>query len=311
MDTVPNLYQYEKQKWDLIKENKDRSFKELFEGEEKLNSKGTYLHISESVEIEVPTIDENKALENINSDFQLIKGVGPKTEEKLRNKGLKNFYDLRDKGVYEEYVNKIIEEIESLNIESLHDRVKRWHSLSHPLNYHLMGLIDLDKVLFFDIETLGLNDCPVFLIGAGAYDGDKFRVDQYLARDFEEEEAIIESFYEKLDEFDYLASFNGRRFDSRFIKDRCKYYRITRDFDLPHFDLLHMAKGRWDDVPNHRLITLENQLFGESRDNDVPSSLIPNYYKTYLKKKNPGPLIPIIEHNKLDIVTLFRILEKF
>ncbi len=311
MDTVPNLYEYEKQKWDLIEENKNRCLEDIFNGEEKSNSKGSYLKIFSSNDLCNLKIDENKSLEELNSDFQLIKGVGPKTEKKLKEKGLTSLHDLREEGVYEKYVNEIVDDINSYNIHSLQDRIQRWHSLGHPLNYHLFGLIDIKKVLFFDIETLGLNNCPVFLIGAGAYDGKLFKVDQFLARDLDEEEAIIEGFYNKLDKFDYLASFNGRRFDSRFIEDRCRYYDITKGLDLPHFDLLHMAKGRWAEAPNHKLITLENYLFGETREDDVPSSLIPNYYKAFIKKDNPGPLIPIIKHNKLDIETLFRMLNEF
>lgn len=311
MDTVPNLYQYEKQKWDLINENEDMSLEDIFEGVEKRNTKGSYLRISSFQKQDHPNINKDDSLDQIKSNFQLIRGIGPKTEEKLKCDGFNNLYDLKDEGKYQRYVDEFIEEIENCDVEALQNRIQRWHNLGHPLNYHLLGLIDIQDILFFDIETLGLNNCPVFLIGAGAYDGDKFVVDQFLARDFKEEESIIEAFYEKLDDFDYLASFNGRRFDSRFINDRCRYYDITKNLDLPHFDLLHMAKGRWKDAPNHKLMTLENYLFGEKRDEDVPSSLIPNYYKTYLKKNNPGPLIPIIKHNQLDIITLFRMLDEF
>ncbi len=311
MDKVPNLYEYEKQKWDLMEENKGLSLEDLFDGIEKVNSKGSYLNISTSDDMDDFEIDEKESKNELNSDFQLIKGVGPKTEEKLKNKGLSNFYDLKDSGYYEDHVKELIDDIESLNIGSLQDKIQRWHNLGHPLNYHLLGLIDIKKVLFFDIETLGLNNCPVFLIGTGYYNNNKFHVDQFLARNLEEEEAIIEGFHEKLDLFEYIASFNGRRFDSRFIDDRCRYYDITKNIDLPHFDLLHIARERWNDAPNHKLITLENHLFGEKREDDVPSSLIPNYYKTFLKKNNPGPLVPIIKHNKLDITTLFRMLIEF
>ncbi|MFW5928073.1 MAG: ribonuclease H-like domain-containing protein [Thermoplasmatota archaeon] len=311
METVPSLYEYEKQKWDLIEENKNRCLEEILDGKEKSNPKGSYLKISSSNNLCNLKIDRNKSLEELHSDFQLIKGVGPKTEKKLKEKGLSSFHDMREEGLYEKYVKEIIDDIENYNIGSLQDRIQRWHSLGHPLNYHLLALIDIESVLFFDIETLGLNNCPVFLIGAGFYDGKQFKVDQFLARDFDEEEAIIEGFYERLDEFDHLASFNGRRFDCRFIKDRCRYYDITKKLDMPHFDLLHMAKDRWSNAPNHKLITLEKYIFGEAREGDVPSSLIPNYYKTFIKKNNPGPLIPIIKHNKLDIITLFRMLNKF
>ena len=46
------------------------------------------------------------------------------------------------------------------------------------------------------------------------------------------------------------------------------------------------------------------------RHEDVPSGLVPDFYKTYLKTGNIGPLIPIIEHNRQDVVTLARLLSQ-
>jgi len=36
--------------------------------------------------------------------------------------------------------------------------------------------------------------------------------------------------------------------------------------------------------------------------------MVPSFYKTYNETGNIGPLIPIVEHNKEDVVTLARIL---
>ncbi len=47
-----------------------------------------------------------------------------------------------------------------------------------------------------------------------------------------------------------------------------------------------------------------------NRINDVPSSLVPEFYKTYLQTGNIGPLIPIVEHNQQDIITLALILSQ-
>ncbi len=46
------------------------------------------------------------------------------------------------------------------------------------------------------------------------------------------------------------------------------------------------------------------------RESDVPSSQVPDFYKTYMKTGNIGPLIPIVEHNREDVVTLARLLSK-
>ena len=51
-------------------------------------------------------------------------------------------------------------------------------------------------------------------------------------------------------------------------------------------------------------------MFGLERQGDVPGQYIPDYYNTYLTEGNIGPLIPIIEHNKQDIISLASFLEK-
>ena len=63
-------------------------------------------------------------------------------------------------------------------------------------------------------------------------------------------------------------------------------------------------------MPNCKLQTLEKHLFDFERVDDVPSSLVPSFYKTYNETGNIGPLIPIIEHNREDVVTLARILSR-
>ncbi|HMK53905.1 MAG TPA: ribonuclease H-like domain-containing protein, partial [Methanobacteriaceae archaeon] len=83
------------------------------------------------------------------------------------------------------------------------------------------------------------------------------------------------------------------------------------DLDIPqdHLDLLYPSRNKWkSDLPNCQLQTLEKHLFGIERVDDVPGYLVPEFYKTYLKEGNIGPLIPIIEHNREDVITLIRLL---
>lgn len=85
------------------------------------------------------------------------------------------------------------------------------------------------------------------------------------------------------------------------------YYNIRNSLNNPHLDLLHFARRAWrNELPNFKLVTLESHL-GVKRKLDIPGELIPEFYDTYLKTKNTGLLIPIVEHNRHDIVTLVRI----
>ena len=43
---------------------------------------------------------------------------------------------------------------------------------------------------------------------------------------------------------------------------------------------------------------------GIKREINIPGALVPHFYDTYLRTKNPGPLVAIVEHNKQDLLTL-------
>jgi uncharacterized protein YprB with RNaseH-like and TPR domain len=77
--------------------------------------------------------------------------------------------------------------------------------------------------------------------------------------------------------------------------------------DNTHFDMLHFARRRFRELPDARLLTIEKHLIGESRCDDVPGAMVPEFYDYYLRTGNPGPLVPIVEHNRRDIVTLARL----
>ena len=170
---------------------------------------------------------------------------------------------------------------------------------------------DMEDFLFFDIETLGLKDYPVILIGLARITGDQIKVTQYLATNLNEEKEMISNFFSNLDEKTVFVSFNGRSFDLPYIKSRAYYYRMRKNLSQQHLDLLHFSRRTWGShLPNCRLQTIEKHLFNLERYEDVPSSQVPAFYMKYHKTGNIGPLIPIIEHNKEDVITLARILSK-
>ncbi len=35
--------------------------------------------------------------------------------------------------------------------------------------------------------------------------------------------------------------------------------------------------------------------------------MVPEFYEAYLRTGNPGPLVPIVEHNRQDVVSLARL----
>ena len=39
--------------------------------------------------------------------------------------------------------------------------------------------------------------------------------------------------------------------------------------------------------------------------------MVPEFYETYLHTGNPGPLVPIVEHNRKDVTSLAKLLFLF
>lgn len=305
-----DIYRSEKLKWKLVSEHKETSLEEAVEGKVKENEIGPFYEstVKREVKIQKPSFDDMK--ESILSDFRLIRGIGEKTEEKLKEQERNDMRDLLEEGKYDDEVREIIEAVESRQLSPLCQRIEKWHQLSHPIWIDLLGMHDFEDILFFDIETMGLRYKPAFLIGVGRYSEPEFKVKQYLARDLKEEKAIIHQLLNELGSHDMLVSFNGRSFDLRFIRERMEMFDMEHSFDISHIDLLHVCRGRWkNDTSDHKLETLECEILGKEREEDVSSAMVPHFYKMYLEKDNPGPLIPIIEHNRDDIVSLGLLLD--
>ena len=80
--------------------------------------------------------------------------------------------------------------------------------------------------------------------------------------------------------------------------------------DNPHFDILHFARRALKPkLPDCRLDTVEKYI-GIKRDINIPGALVPHFYDTYLRTKNVGPLVPIVEHNRQDLLTLGSLFSK-
>jgi hypothetical protein len=191
------------------------------------------------------------------------------------------------------------------------NRIEHWFPKSHPLVLYCSGLHDIEDFIIFDIETMGLFTRPIILFGVAQISDNQILINQYLLRDIKEEPAGLLGFLSHVDKNSVFITFNGQTFDIPYIRERLAYYRMSANLEKPHFDILHFARRAWRDrLPNCRLNTLEKYLFGIERKDDVPSALVPDFYETYMKTKNVGTLVPIIEHNKQDLITLANIFSK-
>lgn len=172
-----------------------------------------------------------------------------------------------------------------------------------------LDAFDLTRAAFLDTETTGLSGgtgTAAFLIGLGFMDGDRFVVRQYFMRDFHEEPALLAGIAEDLRRFDCLVTFNGRQFDVPLLETR---YRLHRDrFPLehaPHLDLLPPARRLWRArLESCALQSLEVELLGMRRRDDVPGEAIPGIYFDYVRRRDARELCRVFNHNRTDIVSL-------
>lgn len=169
--------------------------------------------------------------------------------------------------------------------------------------------VDPGRWAFLDTETTGLaggTGTCAFLVGVGAIETGGFRVRLFFMRDYDEEPAMLEALSECLNQYDALITYNGKSYDVPLLETRFRLKRQACPLGrLRHIDLLYPARRIWRErMINCRLGTLESEVLGFGRHDDVPGALIPHRYFNYLKTGNPAGLRPVFRHNMLDLVSL-------
>ena len=187
--------------------------------------------------------------------------------------------------------------------------------------------------VFFDLETTGLSGgagTQVFLVGFGWFDADaSFATRQFLLARYTDERPMLALVAEELERVGALVSFNGKSFDAPVLETRYLFHRLTTSVrTLPHVDVLHPARRFWKvqtgtavrygssaaaaaaqpfraaSSDTCSLVALEKQLLGVRRVGDVPGFEIPRRYFQFVRTGDARPLAAVLEHNRLDLLTL-------
>ena len=190
-----------------------------------------------------------------------------------------------------------------------------------------MGMIDLvpfapltdgelvapGDLLFLDTETTGLSSGPgtvAFLLGVGHFCDDGFIIKQYLMRDYDEEESLLTHLTAEMGSRKALVTYNGKAFDMNLLASRCVMNGMRLRDAGCHIDLLRPARRIWRRcLDNCRLVTLENDILGERRVEDIPGSLIPQMYFDYLETREYELMLGVLLHNRLDVLAMAAILK--
>lgn len=182
-------------------------------------------------------------------------------------------------------------------------------ALENPPSQWLAG-VSTRELLFCDIETTGLSASnPLFLIGTMRFVENEPRLQMYLARDLDEEKAVLTEFATQT-RGKTLVTFNGKSFDWPFIEGRASRHRVALSQPQNHYDLLFSARRRYKaQLPNCKLQTLEMGICKRGRKGDIPSSQIPERYHDFLdlsRTQGGGAylLAPVLFHCALDVITM-------
>jgi uncharacterized protein YprB with RNaseH-like and TPR domain len=165
------------------------------------------------------------------------------------------------------------------------------------------------RIVFIDLETTGLTGgagMVAFLVGCGYFDLGAFQVRQFLLTSHSAERALLAACAEFFDDVDLIVTYNGKTFDLPVMETRWLFHRMQPSLDgVCHFDMLHPARRLWrSDEQGCRLSTLERTLFDVRRTGDVPGLEIPSRFFHFVRSGDPCPLEPVLEHNRIDLVSL-------
>jgi hypothetical protein len=149
------------------------------------------------------------------------------------------------------------------------------------------------------------------LAALGRLTADGLRVTQYLLLDYPGESDFLEAV---LGEFaaegnpPLMVSYNGKSFDSQLLKVRCIMNGI-RPPAYFHADLLHPSRRLWKGVlPSCSQGVIETAVLGLDRTGDIPGSMAPDIWFSFLKTGEGAELLRVCDHNARDIAGLSGVL---
>jgi uncharacterized protein len=171
-----------------------------------------------------------------------------------------------------------------------------------------LATVRLEQALYLDTETTGLGGGAgtfAFLIGLSWFEADAKVFEQFFLAGPEQEPAVLVELEKRLARAALLVSYNGKSFDWPLLRTRFVYNRMKVPSELPHLDLLHVARrvhGRR--IGRCSLKDVENRVLGFERSGDIEGALVAAYYGHYLRTGDATELVRVVEHNAMDVRSL-------
>lgn len=196
------------------------------------------------------------------------------------------------------------------------------HAPLHPATLAdptMLALLALDpslagceprRALYVDTETTGLSGgtgTVAFLLGLAYFDEHEraFVLEQVLVKKLGEEAPMLEHLARRLADASMIVSFNGKAFDWPLLRARVVMNRLPPLRELPHLDLLHVARRiHKTRLASCNLKSIEEEVLGSARIDDVGGADIPACYMHYLRTRDASALSGVVEHNALDVLSM-------
>ncbi len=168
---------------------------------------------------------------------------------------------------------------------------------------------DPEQLVFFDTETNGLaggTGTIAFLVGLARFENHSLRIQQLLVTSFAAESDLLEAVRSFASSGSCLVSYNGKSFDAPLVRTRARLSRAPDPLcGLEHVDLLHPVRRAFRRTwPNCRLRTAEERALDFTRVDDLPGSLVPEVFRRFMRFGDIASLPKVLEHNRLDLVSL-------
>lgn len=180
------------------------------------------------------------------------------------------------------------------------------------VNYPLVKLGSLDKMLFIDIETTGFSakSSNLYLIGCLYHRDDCWNTVQFFADNYSDEQELIEEFFSFASDYDTLIHFNGNNFDLPYILEKSKLLGFEKDFD--RFEGIDIFKRI---QPYRQLLKLENckqktieAFLKIERDDKYNGGELISIYHSYVNDHDQEKRKLLLLHNFEDLKGMLSLL---
>ncbi len=168
--------------------------------------------------------------------------------------------------------------------------------------------IELDHCLFLDTETSGLSSGAgtiAFLVGFARVRSTAVDLEQYVLTRFAGETAMLAAL-EAVIAGMTVVSYNGKSFDVPLLTTRYRLAGQTASFNTAlHLDLLAVVRRLFArSWPDCTLTTLERNLLGFVRPNDLPGAWVPQVWRDWLQRGDAARFPAVIQHNRWDLLAM-------